>query len=278
MTETVTQFGPGGELLGIVTVPGGKARGGIACLLINAGIIHRVGPHRMNVKLARALAEIGVLSMRMDLSGLGDSAAARTGRDFWDQAVIDMQAGMDYLERAHGVTKFIVLGICSGAVNGYFLTKQDPRIVGLLMFDGFAYPTWKTAVIRRWTRLRRLPFATVMVSALAAGRGYASRAFAPDPRLSDDGAVQKYPTKDEFGTAMEELVARGVDVFLAYSHTLEHHNYDRQLGDSFPGHAFVSRIRYAYLPDVDHALTAATAQRQFIDHVTGWVNEVVGRR
>ena len=56
-------------------------------VLLNAGIVHRVGPNRMHVLLARALAAAGISSLRFDMSGIGDSPSrpeATTPLEFGD--------------------------------------------------------------------------------------------------------------------------------------------------------------------------------------------------
>ena len=72
-------FGPEHRLLGVLTRPVGSLQAGIACLMFNFGVTHRTGPRRIQVKLARRLAQQGVASLRFDLSGLGDSLPASNG-------------------------------------------------------------------------------------------------------------------------------------------------------------------------------------------------------
>ena len=75
MQETVIQFGPDKGLLGILTTPADSVRvdGAPIAVIINAGIVHRIGPFGLHVKMARQLAEAGYSTLRLDLSGLGDS-------------------------------------------------------------------------------------------------------------------------------------------------------------------------------------------------------------
>ena len=72
MTERIVRFGPEDGLLGILTEPVSPPRGP-AILFLNAGVLHHVGPFGWYVSLARRLAELGFLSLRFDLSGIGDS-------------------------------------------------------------------------------------------------------------------------------------------------------------------------------------------------------------
>ena len=56
MNEQPRFFGPGGGLFGIETLPAQRREGAPTVLLLNAGLLHRVGPNRFNVELARRLA------------------------------------------------------------------------------------------------------------------------------------------------------------------------------------------------------------------------------
>src|SRR5262249_47307203 len=58
--EKVVTFGAGRGLVGIVTLPGTPRPDAPQLLLINSGIIHRVGANRLYVSLARTLAAAGV--------------------------------------------------------------------------------------------------------------------------------------------------------------------------------------------------------------------------
>ncbi|MEJ7688411.1 MAG: hypothetical protein WKG52_16285 [Variovorax sp.] len=135
--ETPVQFGPDGSLIGIVSTPSECSLEPVACLMLNMGANHRIGPRRINVKLARQMAQRGIASIRFDLAGLGDSGAASGAEHFLTQAVFDLQAAMNLIETMLGVRRFIVIGLCSGAASGMSLAVTDARVIGLLMFDGY---------------------------------------------------------------------------------------------------------------------------------------------
>jgi hypothetical protein len=83
------------------------------------------------------------------------------------------------------------------------------------------------------------------------------------------------PTRAEFRTAMDALVARSCGVYLIYSGGItEYHNYSRQLRDAFRGAAFLPHVRYEYCPDMDHTITATASQRQFVSKVEKWALEI----
>lgn len=275
MKEQVVQFGPSQRLVGIWTTPPTVLSDAPACLLMNAGVIHRIGPHRLNVKVARALAGSGISTLRFDLSGVGDSPAALGGTHFGAQAVLDLQAAMDHLEAQLDVRRFVVFGLCSGAVNGYRLALTDHRVVGAFMFDGFSYPTLRTHVLRRWRRLRSQ---SLMSLARKIPRRLFRRPGATEEEVADGDDGPSHPSRQQFEQDMNQLVARGVAVHLVYSGSfLEHFNYPNQLRDAFPKAPFLEAVRVDYLPDVDHTVTSLAAQRKVIATVLQWVQSVAGQ-
>jgi hypothetical protein len=174
--ERIARIGPDERLLGIVTLPAAPRPGAPAMLLLNAGVVHRIGPHRLNVKLARGLAQHGITSIRIDLSGLGDSPAAGGTSHFGEQALRDLQAAMAHLEQTQGIRRFVVFGLLLG--RGQLLPPRadrrargrpaDVRRLRLPDLEGrtcVAASTASTAAVERAARKAR---------AMAAGRGCAA--------------------------------------------------------------------------------------------------------
>src|SRR5688500_20259796 len=69
LRERAIRFGSGERLVGILTDPAdGEDAQRPTAVFVTAGMLHRVGPNRLYVTLARRLARLGVPSMRFDLS------------------------------------------------------------------------------------------------------------------------------------------------------------------------------------------------------------------
>jgi len=141
--ERALTFGAWRSLVGVVTEPpdGTAFAEAPAVLFLNAGLLHHVGPSRLHVNLARRLARAGLLSMRFDLSGIGDSGPRqdRMGRD--ESMVSETQEAMDTLAASHGIGRFVLFGICTGADQAVKVALADPRVVGAVLVDGYAYQT-----------------------------------------------------------------------------------------------------------------------------------------
>jgi len=73
MNELALQFGAERGLAGIVTEPV-QADARSALVLVTAGLLPKCGPYRLYAELSRRVARDGVVSLRFDLSSIGDSA------------------------------------------------------------------------------------------------------------------------------------------------------------------------------------------------------------
>lgn len=141
MSEQAVLFGKDRSLVGIVTDPAALARPNDCpqVILLNSGIVHRVGPNRMYVKIARRLASLGFVAMRFDFSGIGDSAPRRDNLPFVNSAVSEVQEAMDFLTHTRVARKFILIGGCSGARIAFQAAGQDSRIVGAFLINHITF-------------------------------------------------------------------------------------------------------------------------------------------
>ena len=110
-------------------------------LILNSGIIHRVGHHRMYVTLARALAGVGYPVLRFDLSGIGDSESREDGLSMLDAALADVREAVDWLFTVRRARKVILVGLCSGADQALVYGISDRRVCGLVLLDPSIPPT-----------------------------------------------------------------------------------------------------------------------------------------
>jgi hypothetical protein len=113
MREEALLFGKTKSLVGIITDPPEVKRSNRlpGIILLNAGIIHRVGPNRMHVKIARTLAAMGFVVLRFDFSGIGDSMFRDDNLPFEESAVRETQETMEYLTATRGIKQFHLIGM-----------------------------------------------------------------------------------------------------------------------------------------------------------------------
>lgn len=111
-----------------------------AILLLSPGIKSRIGPHRLYVKMAARFIEMGFTVLRFDFYGLGDSEGELTesvmanfyGSIEKGRYVEDTLMAMDWMERELGIRRFILSGLCGGAITGLIAASRDPRVDSLI--------------------------------------------------------------------------------------------------------------------------------------------------
>lgn len=141
MREEAVHFGKRRSLVGIITDPPKteRANNRPAIVILNSGIIHRVGLYRLHVKMARDLAAMGFVVLRFDFSGIGDSEVRHDNLPFGKSAISETQEAMNYLSATRGVERFVLAGICSGAVISFRTACYDPRVVGVVLINAGGY-------------------------------------------------------------------------------------------------------------------------------------------
>ena len=126
MTERAVSFGKASQLVGVVTPPKDAANGW-GVIFLSSGLLHRVGPHRLYVVMARLLAEHGFTSLRFDLSGIGDSSPRRDTLPVEQSGVAEAREAIDLLE-AEGCERFLAVGLCGGGYFAFRTAGADPRV------------------------------------------------------------------------------------------------------------------------------------------------------
>lgn len=291
MRERPYLLGPQESLLAITTEPA-EAPGvdRPVMIVLNAGIVHRVGPHRNSVGLCRALAGVGFRALRLDLSGIGDSAARRDALGFEAGARADIRELLDDLGSRFGAKRFVLMGLCSGADNAFYAALDDDRVVGAALLDGIAYRTPRYYVEKYRDKVTR-PSAWINLGRRASriararlegvlGRDHASDTTEPEappapPAVPD--YVRDFEPRDVVAKKFQTLCDRGVQTFWIYtSGTNLYYNYDRQFFDMFKDVDFKGTVEHAYFGDSNHTFTEVANQRQLTDALATWASKTFG--
>lgn len=275
MNELPLVFGPLSNLVGVLTLPAFGGPPPLAVLLFNAGVLPRIGPHRLNVRLARALAAAGHACLRFDLAGQGDSKGLAADGDFRTQAVADLRCAMDHLEQAHGIRRFALLGVCSGAVAAFAAALADPRVAGVLMFDGYWYRSRWTTLVWRWKRLRSASWSMLAASLR---RRLLARGAARQATLFDAASATANPPRAAFAAGLQALVGREASVLLVYSGSvMECYSYAGQFRHVFGREPFFDAVRCEFHPDIDHTFVTGDMQQRMVARVNAWADAVAAR-
>lgn len=273
MSERILRFGPRSGLVGILSTP--EASGASqrpAVLMWNVGVNHRVGPYRTFVELARELASQGFVSLRFDVSGLGDSEARRDLDPEQDPADVDLADAMSALTRRTGIERFVLLGFCSGVDAAHRVAVKDPRVVGVIQLEGYAYATpgfWLRFPFRVLSRAkweRRLRHGLEQLKARLCG-GEAAPSYGNELVYERD-----YPDWSHYRCDLVTLSQRGVAQLFVYVGLDSAFNHSGQFWEMF-GSPELDRqlLEVQYLPRADHVFYDLEARRSMCAYVVDFL-------
>ncbi|MFN4266563.1 MAG: serine aminopeptidase domain-containing protein [Aquabacterium sp.] len=283
MTERTVIFGDDQHLIATLTPPSQTATPTRwVALLTNSGVIPRFGPHRMNVRLAQRFASMGVASIRYDMSGLGDSRRIQSQGTITEQWVRDTRAAMDQAQAVWGDdVRFFMIGFCSGAEVAHLTALEDKRLEAAVLWDFYAFPTWKSKLYKLLYKLRRAGCKGILRRLLRMTDG--ARATSGSGRSADDGLqgfnTGPVPPPDVYMRRFQQLADQKVSLFFYYSGgEPEWYAYRNQFFDMFEGQRFVSQVHFDQLAISDHLITTKPAQEGFTAAVIRWLESTVLQR
>lgn len=128
------------KLFGMLHLPDEDKRNGIGVVLLPPGVKARVGPHRLYRHIANMLSNSGFLVLRFDFHGIGDSEgdiAEEYLADYYGSVsmgrhIDDTVSALDWLEENYNISRFILGGLCGGAITGILAAHGDSRVIGLI--------------------------------------------------------------------------------------------------------------------------------------------------
>lgn len=267
--ERALQFGEDRRLLGMLSLPPGPGSNRPAIIIPNTGVDHRIGPNRLHVQLARALAGHGYPTLRFDLSGMGDSGLPGDARGdvLGDQCTV-----LDELQRLGVADRFIAVGLCSGAHDVHGLAKADSRVIAAAFIDHYTYPTLRFGinfVLQRLTDPRRWS-------------NYVARKCAEltqneKERFRGDQLIYlNQPERAAFDADLAGFIQRQLALFFFYTGEYQNiYNYREQLLDGFPRLRKYECYDLHYYPCSDHTFTQASMRIELIDALRRWLDHRV---
>lgn len=283
-------FGDEEELFGIFCAPvvADPLKERAAVLILNSGATHHVGSGRSAVLQARRLAGLGHASLRIDLSGLGDSPA-RPGRAdnmlYGRDTLPDVHAAIDWLEE-QGYGRTVLLGLCAGAAQALNAALADRRAAGAVLVNpgrfrvgaGEPIEAVNQMAIHRSTsgylrELGRFARLGTLLRHRRRGLGLAKRLAG---RVAQR-ALLAAGLGDGVARGFRRLSEEGRPVLLIYSvgdTTLG--EFELHLGRNGERLAGLAGVRLEFLAGADHSLTGWAAQEHFNRLLDGHLAAVDG--
>lgn len=284
--EMPVQFGPDEALFGVLSLPRRPASSRMAVLLVNTTANPRWGNARIAVDVARALAQDGVATLRMDSSGMGDAApgSGERGRPYSEPVTAEVAAAAAELAERSG-QPVAVMGFCSGAYHALQAALREPIVQGLILVN-LQHFTWRDGdpVVQHttlrpnafylrnmfraeaWYRLIRADFDVANLLRVFSARLLRRAIAAVDPmlggRLTRVGQVRRW---------MRALGARNVQILYVLGCN---DPGTEELAECFGRDGWRLRrqpnVTYRMLQDADHTLSAWPVRMALIDEIRGW--------
>lgn len=270
MKERALTFGPA-NLVGILTQPSPDVAipDAPACVILNSGILHRAGASRIYVKVARALAGVGMTTLRFDFSGIGDSEVRRgESIPIEERFIRESREALDYLEESLGVDRFVIGGLCSGADGAFWTAIDDERVVGVWQIDAFSYHTPRYYLHRFLPKLFD-PRAWLHSLKVRLKPLNADTSEDRDELFAKPEYRRIFPPKDVVAEGLSALADRDVALYFLFTGAQEY-LYERQHHEAFPEGMKTARVRF--IPECAHTMTELEHQELLIADLREWIS------
>ena len=278
-TEQALLLGPRQSLGGIVTRPSTPApTAKPAIVILNTGVVHRVGHHRMYVTMARAFAGAGHTVLRFDFSGIGDSDRRTDRLSPVNACLADIKEALDSLEKSHRISQFVLVGLCSGADYAVLYGHTDPRVVGLVLMDPSIPPTARYYfhyVAQRLSRLRNwisvVTGRSGLIRLLLTQFFYGARASRTGGLTLESLQFDPY-----LAQCYRDSVSRGIRMLAAFTSISPRQTYRQQMLDAFPDVHFNDQLKLEFFPESDHLFSAQKDRSKLSRAIMDWVGSALG--
>jgi dienelactone hydrolase len=278
VSEQAILFGPRQSLVGILARPVAPAPSeNAAILILNTGIIHRVGHHRMYVTISRALAELGHTVLRFDFSGIGDSDPRNDNLSPLESCLADIKEAMDWLEGNRHITRVILVGLCSGADHAVLYGHTDKRVCGLVLMDPtipatvryyFQYMRPRLTHLRNWMTV--LTGKSRMLRSLIDEVVHAAQ-----PKWkSDELSLQNLRFHSCLEQSYQNAVAQRVEILAIFTGETTRQTYREQILDAFPNVSFGDQLRLEFFPGSDHTFVLQADRAKLTQLLLDWVASI----
>jgi peptidoglycan/LPS O-acetylase OafA/YrhL/alpha-beta hydrolase superfamily lysophospholipase len=258
-----------------------------ALIFLNSGGISHIGPNRLYVEFARQLAAEGVLAIRCDLSGVGDSAPREGETEnivYHGRAVGDAAVAVRWAQDA-GAKEIVVAGVCSGAYHALRAALDGSPIDTIVVINPLTFHYVPGAPLdiagfriaadaaryrksmtsgASWRKLLR---GEVKLSRVATVLWHRARARLIGPARNILRALH-FPLRDDLGSELRTLARRGVAIRFVFA------------GEE-PGHAMLldeggpvvdqlsarGQLAIQKIEGADHTFTARWTHSRLLDAV-----------
>lgn len=268
MKEEAFQYGENKRGFGVITLPN-QTQSAPIVVYLNAGLLHREEPYRLNVLAARMLAELGYIGLRVDLSGKGDTPA-REGLVNRESVATDWKFIKEALELRFGKRPIIIMGLCSGADNGIKIAAFDSSVTGLILLDPISP---KDEGFKTRTLINKLtnPYKWLALPFILMRKLNNKLSNTED---NEETSLRDEPTMEDMVACFRHLVAIQGRVIAFYTnHALTHYNQQGQFTRVMGIPGLDAICQEFYWPHIKHLYPVQTHREQLLAQIQQWGKE-----
>ena len=264
MQEQAFRFGRARHLVGVAGLPASPEQDVVGVIVLNAGLVHRIGPFRLHVEMTRRLNAQGYPTLRFDLSTIGDSASSGESQTRKQQICADVADAMQLLGEQAACKRFVLIGLCSGSQSAHMVACSDAKVAGAVFLDGYAYRTLgyrlryyvpRLLDARRWMR--------VFSRNRKANQGGSS-----EPTFTVAPLPQAVVRADFAG-----MLDRGIKLCLIYSGGIsQYFNHARQFRECFGRVMAHPDVSTSFLKEADHTYILTGDRNRLLDGIERWLS------
>jgi alpha-beta hydrolase superfamily lysophospholipase len=254
-------------------------------VLLNSGTIHHIGPSRLYVAIARRCAARGMAVLRIDLSGVGDSAVRRGEAEnspYSEGARIDVPAAVKFAQQRFPGAKVHLVGLCSGAYHALKAAAAGSAFRSIVVVNPLTF-FWKPGMsleyadfqvtsesknlarnagsLAHWVRLLRGD-----VNVLMAARVFWKR-LQMVARNSMRDVARRFGIglQDDLASELLRIARNNTDMYFVFSATDPGHTMLREQGGRIVNKlARREQLRISIVHGADHTFTAHWNRDQLI--------------
>jgi hypothetical protein len=273
MREKILKVGQVTPLHGIITCPK-KSHSEVCVLILNSGLMHHVGTSRISVMLARKLAENGVLSVRFDFSGIGDSLPRRTKTNSVMNTQLETIEVMDEIQSSYGVKSFVLYGLCSGADVSFAVAQKDDRVAGIAQIDPYLYRN------HGWFLRHYGPRLLDLKSWLGVFRRFIGKRqdgeSIPDHLVETlDGNGREIPPQQDVERGYQIITSKNCKVLVIVTGGQAYtFNHRKQFRNIFPNVPWQDNLEFHYLSEAEHVIPEPEYQKEVVTIIDKWVTKI----
>jgi pimeloyl-ACP methyl ester carboxylesterase len=246
-------------LFGVLTAAD-QVPGRFGIIILNAGLLHNVGPFRLHVELANVAMECGIPTIRIDQSGKGESRS-RSTESRLEALFQDYEDAFGALAET-GVEATILVGLCSGADDALQVAGRYDSVAGLVLLDGYARRT-------AWLRLRNLA-RRIRHKATDRIRSVARRDTHEDPVDID---LRAWNSDEEMLGLMRRLLDSGKRIMAVFTAGQGYYDHAGQLAHSLAATHTPGNLHEIYFKEADHTYSRVAHREALLEQVRSWLAE-----